>query len=125
MAHEIGTPMNVILGRAELLMRKTTDESAKRGLQTIVTQVERITKIMNQLLSFARKRPADCQGVNLEAIMLDVLEVLQERFTKYDITVSKSVSPHLPKVLADHDHLNQVFLNLLLNACQAMPDGGR
>ncbi|UCE64620.1 MAG: PAS domain S-box protein, partial [Nitrospirota bacterium] len=43
MAHEIGTPMNVILGRAELLMRKTTDESAKRGLETIVTQVERIT----------------------------------------------------------------------------------
>ncbi len=49
MAHEIGTPMNVILGRAELLMRKTTDENTRRGLETIVTQVERITKIMNQL----------------------------------------------------------------------------
>jgi len=55
MAHEIGTPMNVILGRAEYLMRKTSDESTKKGLATIVTQVERITKIMNQLLSFARK----------------------------------------------------------------------
>jgi PAS domain S-box-containing protein len=51
MAHEIGTPMNVILGRAELLMRKAQDETTKRGLETIVTQVERITKIMNQLLS--------------------------------------------------------------------------
>ncbi len=124
MAHEIGTPMNVILGRAELLMRKATDESDRRGLQTIVTQVERITKIMNQLLSFARKRPAERQGINLEAVMVDVLDVLQERFRKYDIQVRKTVSPQLPKVLADKDHLNQVFLNLFLNACQAMPKGG-
>ena len=58
MAHEIGTPMNVILGRAELLMRKAKDESTRHGLEIIVTQVERITKIMNQLLSFARKRPS-------------------------------------------------------------------
>ncbi|MDR4459038.1 MAG: PAS domain S-box protein [Nitrospirales bacterium] len=124
MAHEIGTPMNVILGRAELLMRKAPDEPTRRGLETIVTQVERITKIMNQLLSFARKRPAERQGVNLEAIMVDVLDVLQERFGKQHIQVIKTVSPHLPKVWADPDHMNQVFLNLILNACQAMGDGG-
>jgi PAS domain S-box-containing protein len=124
MAHEIGTPMNVILGRAELLMRKATDERTRRGLETIVTQVERITKIMNQLLSFARKRPAERQGVNLEAIMIDVLDVLQERFNKHHITVTKTVPSQLPKVLADPDHMNQVFLNLILNACQVMPEGG-
>jgi PAS domain S-box-containing protein len=124
MAHEIGTPMNVILGRAELLMRKATDERTRRGLETIVTQVERITKIMNQLLSFARKRPAERQGVNLEVNMIDVLDVLQERFDKHHIEVTKTVSPQLPKVLADPDQMNQVFLNLILNACQAMPEGG-
>jgi len=124
MAHEIGTPMNVILGRAELLMRKATDERTRRSLETIVIQVERITKIMNQLLSFARKRPADRQGINLESVMIDVLDVLQERFQKHHIQVTKTVSPQLPKVLADPDHMNQVFLNLILNACQAMPEGG-
>jgi PAS domain S-box-containing protein len=124
MAHEIGTPMNVILGRAELLMRKATDERTRRGLETIVTQVERITKIMNQLLSFARKRPAERQGINLETVMNDVLDVLQERFHKHHIQVTKTVPPQLPKVLADPDHMNQVFLNLILNACQAMPEGG-
>ncbi|MFZ1745111.1 MAG: PAS domain S-box protein [Nitrospirales bacterium] len=124
MAHEIGTPMNVILGRAELLMRKAQDERTRRGLETIVTQVERITKIMNQLLSFARKRPAVRQGVNLEALMIDVLDVLQERLGKQHIQVMKTVSPHLPKVWADPDHMNQVLLNLILNACQAMGDGG-
>lgn len=124
MAHEIGTPMNVILGRAELLMRKAPDEPTRRGLETIVNQVERITKIMNQLLSFARKRPAQRQGVNLETVMIDILDVLQERLGTQHIQVIKTVTPHLPKVLADPDHMNQVFLNLILNACQAMSDGG-
>jgi signal transduction histidine kinase len=124
MAHEIGTPMNVILGRAELLMRKTSDEPTRRGLGTIVAQVERITKIMNQLLSFARKRPAERQCVNLEAVMIDVLDVLQERLSTQHIHIINTVTPHLPKVLADPDHMNQVFLNLILNACQAMSDGG-
>lgn len=124
MAHEIGTPMNVILGRAELLMRKATDERTRKSLEIIATQVERITKIMNQLLSFARKRPAERQGINLETVMIDVLDVLQERFQKHHIQVIKTVPPQLPKVLADFDHMSQVFLNLILNACQAMPEGG-
>ncbi|GJL60719.1 MAG: hypothetical protein NPIRA03_35760 [Nitrospirales bacterium] len=124
MAHEIGTPMNVILGRAELLMRKAPDKSTRQGLETIVTQVERITKIMNQLLSFARKRPTVRQRVNLETVMIDVLDVLQERLGKNHIQVLKTISPYLPTVLADPDHMNQVLLNLILNACQAMADGG-
>jgi len=124
MAHEIGTPMNVILGRAELLMRKSKDESTKRGLETIVTQVERITKIMNQLLSFARKRPSEQHGVDLVGIVGSVLDMLQEKFKSHDIQVIKEYSPDLPQVLADSDHMSQVLLNLILNACQAMSEGG-
>ena len=93
-------------------------------METIVTQVERITKIMNQLLSFARKRPAERQGVNLEAVMLDVLDVLQERLANQHIQVIQTVRTRVPKVWADPDHMHQVFLNLILNACQAMSDGG-
>lgn len=124
MAHEIGTPMNVILGRAELMMRKAKDESTRRGLETIVTQVERITKIMNQLLSFARKRPSEQRGVDLVWAIGNVLDMLQEKFDRYDIQVVKEFAPDLPQVLADTDHITQVLLNLLLNACQAMPGGG-
>ena len=124
MAHEIGTPMNVILGRAELLMRKAKDESTKRGLETIVTQVERITKIMNQLLSFARKRASQQRGVDLVGVIGSVLDMLEEKFSKYGIHVVKDYAQNLPQVLADSDHITQVLLNLLLNACQAMPEGG-
>ncbi len=124
MAHEIGTPMNVILGRAELLMRKAKDDPTKRGLETIVTQVERITKIMNQLLSFARKRPAEFANVDLSSIIADVIDVFQERFSKQHIRIARHISQAVPNVWADADHMNQVLLNLILNACQAMPEGG-
>jgi len=124
MAHEIGTPMNVILGRAELLMRKAKDESTRRGLETIVTQVERITKIMKQLLSFARKRPSEKRDLDLVWAIGNVLDMLQEKFKRYGIQVIKEYPPDVPQVLADSDHITQVILNLLLNACQAMPQGG-
>ena len=124
MAHEIGTPMNVILGRAELLMRKTTDESTRRGLEIIVTQVERITKIMNQLLSFARKRPSEQQDVDLVELARNVQDMLLEKFNSSNIQVVNEFSPDLPHAWADADHLSQVLLNLVLNACQAMPGGG-
>ncbi len=124
MAHEIGTPMNVILGRAELLMRKVGDESTKQGLETIVTQVERITKIMNQLLSFARKRPSEQRSVDLVEVTGAVLDMLREKFNSNDIHIIKDYRPNLPAAMADTDHITQVLLNLLLNACQAMPDGG-
>jgi PAS domain S-box-containing protein len=124
MAHEIGTPMNVILGRAELLMRKAPDEATRKGLQAIVTQVERITKIMHQLLSFARKRPAERRPVNLSQVVVDVLDVMQEKFQKHRIQVEPRIPSGLPSVWADPDQMNQVLLNLVINACQAMPDGG-
>ena len=124
MAHEIGTPMNVILGRAELLMRKAKDEHTRTGLATIVTQVERITKIMNQLLSFARRRPSERRAVNLSTVVTDVLDVLQEKLRKHRIQIQRIDAPALPRACADPDQMNQVLLNLVLNACQAMPEGG-
>jgi len=105
-------------------MRKAKDESTRRGLETIVTQVERITKIMKQLLSFARKRPSEKRDVDLVWAIGNVLDMLQEKFKRYGIQVIKEYPPDVPQVLADSDHITQVILNLLLNACQAMPQGG-
>ena len=126
MAHEIGTPMNVILGRAEQLMRKTDDEATRKALATITTQVERITKLMNQLLTFARRRPSERRSVNLGQTVEDCLEVLQERIRRARITVESDYETtlHPMHVHADPDQMSQVFLNLLINAIHAMPDGG-
>ena len=125
MAHEIGTPMNVILGRAEYLFQRTADEGMKKGLTTIVKQVERITKVMNQLLAFARRRPVERRAVDLGEIVEDSLEMFQERIAHSSITVEKLIEANLPSVHADRDQLIQVLINLVVNSFHAMPEGGR
>lgn len=125
MAHEIGTPMNVILGRAEYLFQRTADEGMKKGLATIVTQVERITKVMNQLLAFARRRAPERRAVDFGEIVEDSLEMFQERITQNRIMIDKTIESSLPPVRADRDQLIQVLINLVMNSLHAMPEGGR
>ncbi len=124
MAHEIGTPMNVILGRAEYLMDRVKEEPIKKGLQTIVTQVERITKVMNQLLSFARRQAPERRPLDLKAVVENSIEIFQERLARNRIQVELRLDEQCPPVLADADQMSQVLINLIMNAVHAMPDGG-
>ncbi|NJN70505.1 MAG: PAS domain S-box protein, partial [Nitrospira sp.] len=124
MAHEIGTPMNVILGRAEYMMARVTEEPIKKGLQTIVTQVERITKVMNQLLSFARRKAPERRALDLRGVVEDGMEMFQERLSRNQIQVEMTMAEICPMALADQDQMSQVFINLVMNAVHAMPDGG-
>ncbi len=125
MAHEIGTPMNVILGRAEYLMDRVTDEAVKKGLQTIVAQVERITRVMNQLLAFARRKPPERGPLALREVIENSVEMFQERLAKNRVQVEMQLDEDCPQVQADADQMNQVLINLIMNAVHAMPQGGR
>jgi len=125
MAHEIGTPMNVILGRAEYLMDRVSDETVKKGLQTIVAQVERITRVMNQLLAFARRKPPERGPLVLRDVIENSVEMFQERLAKSRVQVEMQLDEACPKVQADADQMNQVLINLIMNAVHAMPDGGQ
>ncbi len=124
MAHEIGTPMNVILGRAEYLMDRVTEEPVKKGLQTIVTQVERITKVMNQLLTFARRKAPERCPLDLRGTIEAGMDLFQERLARSQIQVELTLADDCPMALADPDQMSQVFINLVMNAVHAMPDGG-
>ena len=124
MAHEIGTPMNVILGRAEYLMDRVREEPVKKGLQTIITQVERITRVMNQLLAFARRKPPERIPLALNEVVDSSVEMFQERLAKARVLVELDVDGRCPKVLADADQMSQVLINLIMNAIHAMPEGG-
>ncbi|ALA60375.1 PAS domain-containing sensor histidine kinase [Nitrospira moscoviensis] len=125
MAHEIGTPMNVILGRAEYLLERVKEEPVKKGLQTIIAQVERITKVMNQLLSFARRRAPERRPLDLKDVVDASVEIFQERLARNRIRVDTAVDPACPWAHADADQMNQVLINLIMNAVHAMPEGGR
>jgi PAS domain S-box-containing protein len=124
MAHEIGTPMNVILGRAEYMMDRVSDESIRKGLKTIIAQVERITRVMNQLLAFARRKPPERRSLNLKDIIEDGMELFRERLDRNRVTVELTVDDRCPSVMADADQMSQVFINLVANAIHAMPQGG-
>ncbi len=124
LAHEIGTPMNVILGRAEYLLQRSENEGTRKGLETIVRQVERITKIMNQLLAYARRRPAELRRMDLRRTVEETLEMIQEKITKHGIVVETDFDRAVSEIDGDPDQISQVLLNLLLNAVHAMEAGG-
>lgn len=125
MAHEIGTPMNIILGRAESLIRKTAEEPTKKGLETIVAQVDRMTKLINQLLNVARRSPSHPRPLELKKVLGNVLNLIEERAKETNVEVETYWDDE-GKFLTqgDPDHLEQVFLNLCVNAIHAMSQGG-
>jgi len=116
--------MNVILGRAEFLQRKTKDPDTAKGLQTIIDQVERITRIMNQLLTFARRRPIERRPTSLNKVVEDTLEMIRERLKRHRIELKADLAPALPLVHADPDQIGQVILNLAINALHAIGNEG-
>jgi signal transduction histidine kinase len=124
LAHEIGTPMNVILGRAEMLLQRTDDEAMKRGLTIITVQVERMTRLMNQLLACARRDPPNFRPVDLRDVIKNCLDAVEERLNQHGVQVISEQDEELPHIRADSDLMMQVLLNLVLNAVQAMPETG-
>jgi PAS domain S-box-containing protein len=124
LAHEIGTPMNVILGRAESLLRHTREEKTAEGLKIIIGQVERITRLMQHLLAFARRKPIDPRSADLHRILKRVVEMVSEEARKHQVRIVMEFDQETPLVKIDADQMEQVFINLTMNAIQAMPEGG-
>jgi signal transduction histidine kinase len=124
-AHEIGTPLNIISGRVELLAQKSkTDDRMQKDLDIINQQIERITRIIRELLNLSRPRDQIVVPVDLQDLLGALLEFLRISLEKAHIQTQLSVDPNARVLLAQKDHLQQVFLNLIVNAIQAMPDAG-
>lgn len=125
-AHEIGTPLNVISGSAEyLLMGDVGSGTPAPELRTIISEVDRIAGLVKQLLAFARHEPPRQQAVDLRPVIEEILVLLRRQLEKQGIEVVVELDPTLPAVAGDPHQLQQVVLNLLMNAWQAMPAGGR
>jgi signal transduction histidine kinase len=140
-AHEVGTPLNVIGGRARQMEKKASDpgEVAKNA-GIIAAQTQRITKIIQQLLDFARRPASVRRRVDLSAVAKDCLDFLEHQLatsriearllpftidsTRTDGSGVALLPPESPTVQGDADQLQQVCLNLCINAIQAMPQGG-
>ena len=125
LAHEIGTPLNIIAGNAELLGMELRDRSLDTAaVDAIVQHADRITGLIQQLLAFARAKEQSMAVLAVQAPLAKVLRLLETRFTHQGITVIMEVPSVLPLIRGRAEQLEQVFLNVLVNAWHAMPDGG-
>jgi signal transduction histidine kinase len=116
--------MNVILGYAQMIEDSTSEETVRDRARIIREQVSRISKIIETLLAFARPRPVLKSPVELEKSLEEVLSFLSEEFRKREVTVERRFEP-VPEIRGDGTKLQQLFLNLFLNAVDAMPEGGK
>ncbi len=120
LAHEIAAPLNVISGRAELMLRRVSPETDEaRQLQIIIRQIGRITTTVQNLLSFAKRREVAPRVIELGAVLEGVLEFLDAEFTRASVRVRRLGNGRAP-VTGDPDLLHDVLVNLVLNAIQAM-----
>ncbi len=125
-AHEVNTPLAGISSYAQMLLDETVEGDPNRELlEKIEQQSFRASEILNNLLNFARFSDRDFEEVNLNTLMLDTLSLLEHQFRKSAVEVDLDFEPTLPKTLGNGGKLQQVFMNLFLNARDAMPSGGR
>ena len=125
-AHEINNPLMVILGRTELmLMDHELHPDMKRNLETICNETERIARIVENLLTFSRRsRQEKIEKVNVNDALERTLMLSEHQLTVGNVKVQKETDPNLPEIDANAGQLQQVFMNLLINAHHAMPEGG-
>lgn len=125
-AHELNEPLGNILGFAELAGKCSgVPKGVLRDLKQIETAALHAREIIKKLLVFSRQMPLYKSGVDLNQVVREGMFFLEARCTKSDIEVKYALSDELPLVSADAAQLNQVLVNLAVNALQAMPDGGR
>ena len=122
-AHDIGTPMNVILGYTDMLARSMRDEKDRERLRIIREQVERVTRLIQTLMNFARPHREPPLPMRVEAVAERALGLIAETARGRGISIERSFGETAP-ILAQGERLERAFLDLFVNACDAMPKGG-
>jgi len=124
-AHEVNTPLAVISSYAQMLSKQLQGDSAKGALlEKITRQTFRASEIVNNLLNFSRTTGAEFGDVDVNKVIADTLTLLDHQFKTSKVRVEAAFSPALPAIFGNPGRLQQVFLNLFLNAKDAMVNGG-
>jgi two-component system sensor histidine kinase HydH len=126
MAHEIGTPLGVVRGRAAHVLGKLgRDHPQAPGLQVILDQIDHVAGTLRQLLDFARVRPAVVRAVSVTLVAHAVVDLLELEAQHRKVALHLDLEERLPEVAADPDQLQQVLVNLVMNACDASAGEGQ
>jgi signal transduction histidine kinase len=124
-AHELGTPLNSVLGYAQLLAQDNLPEGARRRTKIIETQIQRMVDIINNHLARTRGQARTQHPVNVNELVVGTIESLRPVFQQHRVHINTALADSLPLVRGDEVSLQRVLINLLDNAVDAMEDGGR
>ena len=124
-AHELNNPLTAILGYTQLLESETLEPRISEFIQKLRKQAQRTQRIVQNLLSFARQHKPKRVHVDLRSVLEDTIALRDYDLKVNNITVERNFEPVLPSVVADPHQLEQVYLNIINNAADAMMDGGR
>jgi two-component system NtrC family sensor kinase len=125
-AHEVNTPLAVISSYTQMLAKQLQGDPQKSGLlEKITRQTFRASEIVNNLLNFSRTSGSEVRDVDVNKVIADTLALLDHQFKVAKVQVENALAPQLPAIQGNPGRLQQVFLNLFLNAKDAMPGGGR
>ena len=125
MAHEFNNPLGIIMGFAQDFLSDTDPSNAQyQGLKIIDEEAKRCQKIIQELLDFARPRRADFSLTDIQQTVEKTLKLVANHLYKQKIAVDNLLDENLPQIHADSQQLEQVLINLYLNAIDAMPEGG-
>ncbi len=119
-AHEINNPLTGIIGFSQRLLRKSVDEEIKRDLKRINDEALRAAKVVENLRTFARRRQPNKECVDINEILGRTLELRTYELRTSNIELVVELAPDLPRSMVDSQQIGQVFLNIILNAEQAM-----
>lgn len=124
--HEIKNPLGIIKGSAQILVDETEEPEIRTEVGGfIIEEVNRLDKKVRDLLNYARPNPPVLQKVELNDVLEKRIQFWEsQRHEGQNIQIIKRFNWDIPPLLLDRDQIGQVILNLLLNACEAMPDGG-
>ncbi|GAB4421804.1 MAG: sensor histidine kinase [Thermodesulfovibrionales bacterium] len=123
-AHEIGNPLTSIFSFVQILREMEEDSFKKESLETIYFHINRISEILKQLSGFSKMPAGEPKECRINEVIETSINLIQYDKKAKNIDIVKELFPSLPSVICDGNQLSQVFVNLTLNAIDAMPDGG-
>ncbi len=125
-AHEIGNPLTSISTFAQLLREMATDEFTQNSLDIINNHIQRITEIVRQMSTFSRPAATNIKYLQVNETLKSSLDLMRlDKRMKHTIEIEIHLAPDLPKTMFDEGQIAQVFVNIILNALDAMPEGGK
>ena len=123
-AHELRNPLSSIKMLVQMFRTKLSDKSSERSLDVILSEIEKVESVVKELLDLSKPGEIELKKENIQGALKDAIRLSEGQFKHRKIKLKKMFDAQLPDIQMDRDRLKQAFLNLLLNASEAMPTGG-